>query len=147
MTPRRLLAKNLKLGAEVTHISTVWDTLPKMALVAQGPPPYGARMAWTPRIAADYGGGGAFPEIHVAQYPLDMGKKTPGAVVKKFIVLSCHLMFCVRVLPPLLSSNQKLAIVILYHRTWNIKTRIWHVLMRRLRQRLLSAHALHWQEF
>jgi SNW domain-containing protein 1 len=26
-------------------------------------------------VAADFGDGGAFPEIHVAQYPLDMGRK------------------------------------------------------------------------
>ncbi len=27
----------------------------------------------------DFGDGGAFPEIHVAQYPLDMGRKTKGS--------------------------------------------------------------------
>ncbi|NWI17007.1 SNW1 protein, partial [Crypturellus soui] len=41
------------------------------------PPPYGYRKGWIPRMleASDFGDGGAFPEIHVAQYPLDMGKK------------------------------------------------------------------------
>jgi len=39
-----------------------------------GPPPYGQRAGWRPRSAADFGDGGAFPEIPVAQYPLDMGK-------------------------------------------------------------------------
>ena len=38
-------------------------------------PPQGARKGWIPRSQADFGGGGAFPEIHVAQYPLDMGRK------------------------------------------------------------------------
>ena len=28
-----------------------------------------------PRTVEDFGDGGAFPEIHVAQYPLDMGRK------------------------------------------------------------------------
>ncbi|GAB7342932.1 hypothetical protein MBLNU457_g1040t1 [Dothideomycetes sp. NU457] len=40
-----------------------------------GPPPYGQRTGWRPRAAEDFGDGGAFPEIPVAQYPLDMGKK------------------------------------------------------------------------
>jgi len=44
------------------------------AVVARGPPPYGKRKGWAPRSLADFGDGGAFPEIHVAQYPLDMGK-------------------------------------------------------------------------
>lgn len=37
-------------------------------------PPYGQRRGWVPRNFTDYGDGGAFPEIHVAQYPLDMGR-------------------------------------------------------------------------
>ena len=40
-----------------------------------GPPPYGQRQRWRPRTAEDFGDGGAYPEVHVAQYPLDMGKK------------------------------------------------------------------------
>ena len=39
------------------------------------PPPYGQRRGFVPRSAGDFGDGGAFPEIHVAQYPLDMGRK------------------------------------------------------------------------
>jgi hypothetical protein len=38
------------------------------------PPPYGQRSGWKPRTQEDFGSGGAFPEIHVAQYPLDMGR-------------------------------------------------------------------------
>ncbi|KAM4663093.1 SNW domain-containing protein 1 [Discoglossus pictus] len=47
------------------------------ALVAsrREPPPYGHRKGWVPRSVEDFGDGGAFPEIHVAQYPLDMGRK------------------------------------------------------------------------
>ncbi|KAL1997222.1 hypothetical protein VTN49DRAFT_7369 [Thermomyces lanuginosus] len=38
-------------------------------------PPYGSRTGWRPRTQEDFGDGGAFPEILVAQYPLDMGRK------------------------------------------------------------------------
>lgn len=41
-----------------------------------GPPPYGQRTGWRPRSREDFGDGGAFPEIPVAQYPLDMGRDT-----------------------------------------------------------------------
>lgn len=41
-----------------------------------GPPAYGSRAGWRPRSAEDYSDGGAFPEIPVAQYPLDMGRKS-----------------------------------------------------------------------
>lgn len=44
-----------------------------------GPPPYGNRTGWRPRAPEDFGDGGAFPEIPVAQYPLDMGKKSATA--------------------------------------------------------------------
>uniref|UniRef100_A0A3P8TD98 SNW domain-containing protein 1 n=1 Tax=Amphiprion percula TaxID=161767 RepID=A0A3P8TD98_AMPPE len=39
------------------------------------PPPYGHRKGWVPRTLEDFGDGGAFPEIHVAQFPLEMGRK------------------------------------------------------------------------
>eukprot|EP00026_Physarum_polycephalum_P004665 Phypoly_transcript_04687.p1 GENE.Phypoly_transcript_04687~~Phypoly_transcript_04687.p1 ORF type:complete len:558 (+),score=113.10 Phypoly_transcript_04687:270-1943(+) len=38
-------------------------------------PPYRHRQGFVPRTVEDFGDGGAFPEIHVAQYPLDMGRK------------------------------------------------------------------------
>jgi SNW domain-containing protein 1 len=41
-----------------------------------GPPPQGHRAGWVPRALEDFGDGGAFPEIHAAQFPLDMGRKT-----------------------------------------------------------------------
>eukprot|EP01048_Picozoa_sp_COSAG05_P015420 COSAG05_NODE_1859_length_3948_cov_23.008576_3_plen_527_part_01 len=37
-------------------------------------PAYGHRKGFVPRTASDFGDGGAFPEIHVAQYPRDMGR-------------------------------------------------------------------------
>jgi SNW domain-containing protein 1 len=39
-------------------------------------PSYGSRKGWKP-TPADFNGGGAYPECHVAQYPLDMGRKKP----------------------------------------------------------------------
>lgn len=47
----------------------------QIVLKRAGPPAYGARSGWRPRNQEDFGDGGAFPEIPVAQYPLDMGKK------------------------------------------------------------------------
>lgn len=41
-------------------------------------PPYGERNGWKPRSQEDFADGGAFPEVHVAQYPLDMGRKGKG---------------------------------------------------------------------
>lgn len=41
-------------------------------------PPYGKRKGYIPRKDADFGGGGAFPEILMAQYPLGMGRKDRG---------------------------------------------------------------------
>jgi SNW domain-containing protein 1 len=48
----------------------------QIVLKRKGPPPYGQRAGWRPRAPEDFGDGGAFPEIPVAQYPLDMGRKT-----------------------------------------------------------------------
>ena len=47
-----------------------------------GPPPYGKRSGWRPRTAEDYGDGGAFPEIPIAQYPLDMGRRATSTTSK-----------------------------------------------------------------
>ncbi|KAH0830741.1 pre-mRNA-processing protein 45 [Lanmaoa asiatica] len=38
-------------------------------------PPYGKRKGWKPTSPEDFGDGGAYPECHVAQYPLNLGKK------------------------------------------------------------------------
>ena len=55
---------------------TYQDARELMKMQRSGPPAYGARAGWRPRSAEDYGDGGAFPEIPVAQYPLDMGRKS-----------------------------------------------------------------------
>lgn len=51
----------------------------QIVLRRTGPPPYGQRAGWRPRGPEDFGDGGAFPEIPVAQYPLDMGRKSATA--------------------------------------------------------------------
>lgn len=61
----------LKVGAQ----STLGGRCNANIRQRSGPPPYGQRIGWRPRSAEDYGDGGAFPEIPVAQYPLDMGRK------------------------------------------------------------------------
>ena len=50
----------------------------QIVLKRSGPPAYRNRkgLGWRPRAPEDFGDGGAFPEIHVAQYPLDMGRKS-----------------------------------------------------------------------
>lgn len=52
-------------------------------------PPYGQRKGWIPRTEADFGDGGAFPEIAVAQYPLSMG--APGQTGIKSNALAVQL--------------------------------------------------------
>lgn len=47
----------------------------QLVLKRSGPPPYGQRSGWRPRNPEDFGDGGAFPEVPVAQYPLDLGRK------------------------------------------------------------------------
>ena len=51
----------------------------QIVLKRAGPPAYGQRSGWRPRNQEDFGDGGAFPEIPVAQYPLNMGKKGASA--------------------------------------------------------------------
>eukprot|EP00919_Chromeraceae_sp_WS-2016_P022055 GHVR01052405.1.p1 GENE.GHVR01052405.1~~GHVR01052405.1.p1 ORF type:complete len:497 (+),score=150.85 GHVR01052405.1:49-1539(+) len=48
-------------------------------------PPYGHRQGWVPRTASDFGDGGAYPEVLVAQYPQDIGR--PGQSGAKTVAL------------------------------------------------------------
>ncbi|KAL8858610.1 MAG: hypothetical protein Q9178_004904 [Gyalolechia marmorata] len=48
----------------------------QIVLQRTGPPPYRSRTGWRPRSPEDFGDGGAFPEVPVAQYPLGMGKSS-----------------------------------------------------------------------
>ncbi|GIL60468.1 hypothetical protein Vafri_15027 [Volvox africanus] len=59
------------------HAAPIQAVPASAAIVAttyKEPPPYLRRQGWVPRRTEDFGDGGAFPEIHVAQYPLEMGK-------------------------------------------------------------------------
>ena len=38
-------------------------------------PKYGSRRNFVPTVDADFADGGAYPEIHLLQYPLGMGRK------------------------------------------------------------------------
>ena len=60
-------------GPRIVGAGTVDES--QIVLRRTGPPPYGQRTGWRPRSQEDFGDGGAFPEVPVAQYPLDMGKK------------------------------------------------------------------------
>ncbi|EDV46300.1 puff-specific protein Bx42 [Drosophila erecta] len=85
-----------------TPTNAVWDREDERRLAARGAPkigalvsakiaapPYGQRKDWVPHTEADFGDGGAFPEIHVAQYPLGLG--APGNVGKKSDALAVRL--------------------------------------------------------
>ncbi|XP_028409774.1 SNW domain-containing protein 1-like [Dendronephthya gigantea] len=55
-------------------LERAYSQMTTVAVSKKQPPPYGQRRNWIPRTQEDFGDGGAFPEIHVAQFPLDMGK-------------------------------------------------------------------------
>ncbi|KAF2433073.1 hypothetical protein EJ08DRAFT_647485 [Tothia fuscella] len=63
-------------GPRIVAASSVEN---QITLKRKGPPPYGQRSGWRPRAPEDFGDGGAFPEVAVAQYPLDMGRKSTGS--------------------------------------------------------------------
>eukprot|EP01118_Nematostelium_gracile_P003243 TRINITY_DN1368_c0_g1_i1.p1 TRINITY_DN1368_c0_g1~~TRINITY_DN1368_c0_g1_i1.p1 ORF type:complete len:547 (+),score=174.50 TRINITY_DN1368_c0_g1_i1:86-1726(+) len=63
------------------QVSVVQEETPQVSstdivyIHAKKIPPLGQRSGFIPRVAEDFGDGGSFPEIHVAQYPLNMGRK------------------------------------------------------------------------
>jgi len=58
------------------EVLQVQATTPSQQVIIRTPvPPYGQRRGWKPTSSDDFGDGGAYPECHVAQYPLNMGKK------------------------------------------------------------------------
>ena len=69
-----LVSQTHSKGPRVVASGTLDES--QIAIRRSGPPPYGSRTGWRPRTAEDYGDGGAFPEVPMAQYPLDMGRKT-----------------------------------------------------------------------
>ncbi|KAK0674019.1 SKIP/SNW domain-containing protein [Cercophora samala] len=58
-------------GPRIVGVSEIDST--QLVLKRTGPPPYGNRAGWRPRAPEDFGDGGAFPEIPVAQYPWGKG--------------------------------------------------------------------------
>jgi len=59
--------KTAIIGREIRTRKTATSTIE--------PPAYGKRNGFKPTTPADFGDGGAFPEIPTLQYPLDMGRK------------------------------------------------------------------------
>ncbi|KAK0739726.1 SKIP/SNW domain-containing protein [Apiosordaria backusii] len=58
-------------GPRIVGVNEIDST--QLVLKRTGPPPYGNRAGWRPRAPEDFGDGGAFPEIPVAQYPWGKG--------------------------------------------------------------------------
>ena len=58
----------------------------ELVVARSGAPPYGQRAGFMPRKPADFGDGGAYPECHVAQYPLDCGRKGASGGAKAAVV-------------------------------------------------------------
>ncbi|ADV25135.1 Nuclear receptor coactivator, putative [Cryptococcus gattii WM276] len=77
---RKMAALARALPAPLHTSTTEYEEAPAPLPAAPGPqlPKYGQRKGWKPKTATDFNGGGAYPECHVAQYPLDMGKKNKG---------------------------------------------------------------------
>ena len=65
--------RKLPSGRENDDDAAVTET--RITIKTSGAPAYGHRSGWIPRTLDDYGDGGSFPEISIAQYPLEMGKK------------------------------------------------------------------------
>uniref|UniRef100_A0A914HGJ0 SKI-interacting protein SKIP SNW domain-containing protein n=1 Tax=Globodera rostochiensis TaxID=31243 RepID=A0A914HGJ0_GLORO len=55
------------------HETTINQSEAQKMVAIKEPPPYGRRKGFAPRTPEDFGDGGAFPEIHIAQFPLGMG--------------------------------------------------------------------------
>ncbi|KAK7020400.1 SKIP/SNW domain-containing protein [Favolaschia claudopus] len=73
LLPQPVYAPTLDDDFEISRHSTPSQSqslIPRVTI-----PPYGQRTGWRPSSQEDFGDGGAYPECHVAQYPLEMGKK------------------------------------------------------------------------
>lgn len=68
----RLLPKpvNVSLSDDEEDVAPVVDLVPRVVI-----PAYGQRSGWRPTKPEDFGDGGSYPECHIAQYPLEMGRK------------------------------------------------------------------------
>ncbi|KAI8358467.1 SKIP/SNW domain-containing protein [Choanephora cucurbitarum] len=77
--PRQTLASNTNTAPQLEKQINQLITKSTQSRI----PPYGQRQSFRPRVAEDFGNGGAFPEIHIAQYPLGMGRKDNKAADRK----------------------------------------------------------------
>eukprot|EP01117_Protostelium_nocturnum_P013058 TRINITY_DN4846_c0_g1_i1.p1 TRINITY_DN4846_c0_g1~~TRINITY_DN4846_c0_g1_i1.p1 ORF type:complete len:559 (+),score=166.29 TRINITY_DN4846_c0_g1_i1:108-1784(+) len=64
------------------HSTTASSNSREMISLKKTIPVYGKRKGWIPRVLEDFGDGGAFPEIHVSQFPLEMGRPSSSAQQK-----------------------------------------------------------------
>ncbi|KAJ7074109.1 pre-mRNA-processing protein 45 [Mycena amicta] len=71
LLPTPIHSQSVEEESEISRPSA-----PSQSLIARSTiPPYGQRRGWRPSSLSDYADGGSYPECHVAQYPLEMGKK------------------------------------------------------------------------
>ncbi|KAJ7217177.1 pre-mRNA-processing protein 45 [Mycena pura] len=73
LLPKPIHAPALDDEPEISHSSAAAP--PQSLILRVVVPPYGQRRGWRPSSQEDFGDGGSYPECHVAQYPLEMGKK------------------------------------------------------------------------
>jgi hypothetical protein len=79
----RLLPVPLHAPAVSDDESDLLPIQPSQSLIQRHViPPYGQRKGWKPSTQDDFGDGGAYPECHVAQYPLELGRKKVRRVIK-----------------------------------------------------------------
>ncbi|KAI0345303.1 pre-mRNA-processing protein 45 [Trametopsis cervina] len=74
LLPQPIFTPDIEEDEDVVPIAPA-PILSQTVILRTPVPPYGQRNGWKPSSQEDYGDGGAFPECHVAQYPLGMGKK------------------------------------------------------------------------
>jgi hypothetical protein len=63
-----------------------------VTMLAKPVPPYGRRASLMPRRQEDFGASGAFPKVHVVQYPLFMGLReaVPGSNDMLAVTVDAH---------------------------------------------------------
>ncbi|KAJ7864864.1 SKIP/SNW domain-containing protein [Mycena olivaceomarginata] len=71
LLPQPLFTPTVEDESEITRPAAPSQVLITRATI----PPYGQRAGWKPSSQEDFGDGGSYPECHVAQYPLELGKK------------------------------------------------------------------------
>ncbi|CAK5265305.1 unnamed protein product [Mycena citricolor] len=75
LLPQPIHSSSFEAETEISRPSA-----PSQALTTRPAiPPYGQRRGWRPTSQDDFADGGAYPECHVAQYPLELGKKKTAA--------------------------------------------------------------------